>query len=125
MTTRTPSYVQLLQQLYRNYTAAVAMAENHEAHCAAADDLAELFRVNGHPGNVRGEADDDGVTLVVFTSCPPEHVVGFLKERGVVAAMIDFLDNDATTTATYNVRFHGCDIALVASTRKTTLRAAA
>lgn len=115
----------VLSQLFAMHCAMITTAENHEAEFDAADQLRDLFNDAGHTAQVKAEADEDGITVVIFTSAPPTLVIEFLAQRGITATMIDFLDNDEATTGTYAVRFHGVELALVARHGKTALREAA
>ncbi len=108
----------VLSQLFAQHSAMVAVAENHEAQFDAADELRDLFNNAGHTTQVKAKADEDGVTVVIFTAIDPAQVIGFLSQRGITSTLIDHFDNDATTTGTYAVRFHGVDLALVAQRGK-------
>jgi hypothetical protein len=108
----------VLSQLFAQHSAMVAMAENHEAQFDAADQLAELLNHAGHTAQVKAETDDDGVTVVIFSTLEPAKVLEFLSQRGIAAAMVDFFDNNEATIGTYAVRFHGVELALVAQCAK-------
>lgn len=112
---RYSTFAALREDLFQHYRAAMGVVQIHEADCGAADDLAEMFREAGYTANVRGEADAEGLTLVVFTNCPTVLVHAFLEHRGAACSTVDYLSSDEMDTATYAVKLHGCSVSLVAS----------